>query len=96
MAFVSAPLPHIEIFIVVIAVPVAFSEVLPPLSMVLIVRSLLLIGTVKDTLTVTDVTSLRKDLSFIVITVTVRVLRVHSDWHLLVMGRACTSVQEAR
>lgn len=43
MTFVGLPLPHIKIFVIVIAVALAFSEVLTPFTMVLVVRTLLLV-----------------------------------------------------
>ena len=55
MALACLPLAHVEVLIVVVALAVAFSEVFPPLPMVLIVSPLVLVRTIVHSLTISFV-----------------------------------------
>ena len=78
VSFVTLPLAHVQIFIIVIAVAVTLPQVLSPLAMVLIIGPFLLVSTVEDTMAIPDVSSLNEYLTLILITIAISILRNHA------------------
>ena len=73
VASVTLPLANVQIFVIVVTVAMTFPQILLPLSVVLIVGSLLLVCAVENTSAVTDVSSIDKHFTFVVVTITVSV-----------------------
>ena len=72
MTFACFPVTNIEVLIIVVALAPAFAEALSPCSVVFVVRTLFLVGTVEHSLAVALVI---EDLSFVEIAVEVGDLR---------------------
>lgn len=98
MPFVSLPLANIQVLIVVVTVALTFSETLPPLPMVLVICTFLLVAAVKDALAVSDVSPFSQYFTFIMVAIAVSVLRVDALWDARVMqvtltiNRSCCGV----
>ena len=76
MSFVCLPLTNIELFVVIVTVAVAFTQILLPITVVFVICFLLFVCAVKNALAVSDISSLSQDLAFVVVPVAVCVL-----WH---------------
>lgn len=78
VALVSFPLSNIKLVIVVVAVAVTLAHIVSPLSVVLVIGPLLLVGAVKDALTVANISSLNQHVPIVMVSIPVRVTRVNS------------------
>ena len=74
MSFVCLPLTNIELFVVIVTVAVAFTQILLPITVVFVICFLLFVCAVKNALAVSDISSLSQDLAFVVVPVAVCVL----------------------
>ena len=58
MAFVTFPLTNVQVLIVIVAMASTLSQALLPVAMVLVIGPLLLVRTVEDAISISDVSSL--------------------------------------
>ena len=74
MPLIGLPLSYEQVFVIIIAVALTFPEVLPPLSMILIVGPFLLVRAMEYAISVPDVAPIHEYLTFIMIPIAISVL----------------------
>ena len=78
MPLICLPLTYVEILVVVVAVSLTFSKVLLPMAVVLEIGPFLLVGAHEDAVAVTDISSIDKYFTFVVISITISIFSHYS------------------
>lgn len=77
MALVGLPLANVQILVVIVTVALSISQVVTPIAMVLVVRALLLVRAIEDSVAITDVTAIGEHLPLVLVSIVVRVSRLN-------------------
>ena len=72
VATIVTPLTDIKIFVVVVAVPFALSQIHSPLSVILVVAMSINVATSEDSNTVANLNTIEKDLAFVIVTIAIQ------------------------